>query len=44
MKTVLQILLVVVIVALSYFVVESIMKPIRFNKEMDKDTQKPLSA
>jgi len=35
MKTVLQILLVLAIVALSYFVVESIMKPIRFNKEMD---------
>lgn len=35
MKTALQILLAVAIVALSYFVVESIMKPIRFNKEKD---------
>lgn len=42
MKTVYQILLFVAIIALTYFVVESIMKPIRFNKEMDKRYEKTI--
>lgn len=36
MKTVYQILLVIIIVVLTYFVYESIMAPIRFQKEKDK--------
>lgn len=42
MKTVYQILLLVIIVVLSYLVVESIMKPIRFNKEKDKRYEKTI--
>lgn len=36
MKTVIQIILVIAIVVLGFMIVESIMKPIRFNKEKDK--------
>jgi len=36
MKTVFQIILGIAIVVLGYLVVESIMKPIRFNKELEK--------
>jgi hypothetical protein len=36
MKTVIQIVLAIVIVVLGYLIIESIMKPIRFNKEKDK--------
>jgi type II secretory pathway pseudopilin PulG len=42
MKTVYQILLLVVIVILSYFIYESIMSPIRFNKEKDKRYSKTI--
>jgi type II secretory pathway pseudopilin PulG len=42
MKTVYQILLLVVIVILSYFIYESIMSPIRFNKEKDKRYNKTI--
>jgi hypothetical protein len=43
MKTVYQILLLVIIVILSYFVVESIMNPIRFNKDKDKRYAKTIN-
>lgn len=36
MKTALNIVFAIIIVVLAYFLVESIMKPIRFNKEKDK--------
>ena len=36
MKTVYQILLVVAIVLLTYFIYESIMNPIRFNRDKDR--------
>jgi type II secretory pathway pseudopilin PulG len=42
MKTVYQILLLVIIVILSYFIYESIMSPIRFNKEKDKRYNKTI--
>lgn len=42
MKRVLQILLLVVIVALAYFVVESIMHPIRFESEKDNRYNKTI--
>lgn len=42
MKTVYQILLLIAIVLLSYFVYESIMSPIRFNKNKDKRYAKTI--
>jgi hypothetical protein len=42
MKTVYQILLFVAIIVLSYFVYESIMNPIRFNREKDKRYAKTI--
>lgn len=42
MKTVYQILLLIAIVVLSYFVYESIMSPIRFNKSKDKRYAKTI--
>ncbi len=36
MKTILQILLVLVIVALGYLIIQSIMEPVNFNKEAEK--------
>lgn len=42
MKTVYQILLLILIVVLSYFVYESIMNPIRFKNEKDKRYEKTI--
>ncbi len=42
MKTVYQILLLVAIAILSYFIYESVMTPIRFNKEKDKRYDKTI--
>ena len=42
MKTVYQILLLIAIAILSYFIYESIMNPIRFNKEKDKRYHKTI--
>jgi hypothetical protein len=42
MKTVYQILLLIAIAILSYFIYESVMTPIRFNKEKDKRYNKTI--
>jgi len=39
MKIVLKLVLLVIIIVLGYFVVESIMEPVRFNQELDKKTE-----
>lgn len=39
MKIVLKLVLLVAIIVLGYFVVESIMEPVRFNKELDKRSE-----
>jgi len=42
MKTFFQVLLLVAIIVLSYLIVESVMKPIRFNREKDKRYAKTI--
>jgi len=42
MKIVLKLVLLVAIIVLGYFVVESIMEPVRFNKEKDKRSEKVI--
>ncbi|MFO8020834.1 MAG: hypothetical protein R6U65_00095 [Perlabentimonas sp.] len=42
MKTVFQILLLAAVIVLSYFIYESVMTPIRFNKEKDKRYEKTI--
>ncbi|MFP4555804.1 MAG: hypothetical protein ACLFNU_02940 [Bacteroidales bacterium] len=43
MKTVFQILLLVAVVVLAYFIYESVMTPIRFNNEKDKRYEKTIN-
>jgi sensor domain CHASE-containing protein len=39
MKLVIKLILLIIIIALGYFVVESIMEPVRFNKQKDIRSQ-----